>query len=71
MKMLGKAVDLEGGISLQNGLKLARETLNKVPLHGHREILCLVAALSTCDPGDINETVKELKVAKILAVALP
>lgn len=61
--MLGKTVDLEGGISLQNGLKLAQECLTRVPLHGHRELLCLVAALSTCDPGDVHETVKELKVS--------
>jgi hypothetical protein len=40
-----------GDASLQNGLDLAVATLRSIPPYGHREVLMLYAALSTCDPG--------------------
>ncbi|GMH32946.1 hypothetical protein BSKO_00780 [Bryopsis sp. KO-2023] len=65
LKRLGGNVDLEGCVSLQNGLNLALESLKTVPTHGHREIVCLMAALNSCDPGDIRQTIKELKKERV------
>lgn len=62
IKRLEKSLDLEGCISLQNGLELALDSLKTVPAHGHREVVCLVAALNTCDPGNIHQSIKGLQV---------
>ena len=43
--------------SIQNGLEIALQTLKMVPAHASREILLILGSLTTCDPGDINETV--------------
>lgn len=42
-----------GGFSLQNGLEVAGRSLGHMPRHGSREVLVIVGALSTCDPGDV------------------
>ena len=42
-----------GEFSLQNGIEVAGRSLGHMPKHGSREILVMVGALSTCDPGDI------------------
>ncbi|KAJ3273452.1 hypothetical protein HK104_004275 [Borealophlyctis nickersoniae] len=55
----------EGEPSLQNALELARSCLGHVPSHGSREILVLYGALTTCDPGSINDTLKSLKKDRI------
>ncbi|KAG9290909.1 hypothetical protein G9A89_011059 [Geosiphon pyriformis] len=55
-----KNTDTEGEPSLQNALELARSTLIHVPAHGSREILVIFGSLTTCDPGDINETIDRL-----------
>jgi len=48
-----------GDFSLQNGLEVAGRSLGHMPKYGSREVLLLVGALSTCDPGDILlETVR-------------
>lgn len=54
-----------GDASLQNGLDLVRDLLNQIPTYGHREVLILYSALSTCDPGDILETIQKCKASKI------
>lgn len=54
-----------GDASLQNGLDLVQSLLNQIPSYGHREVLILYSALSTCDPGDIMETVQKCKTSKI------
>ncbi|KAL3861882.1 hypothetical protein ACJMK2_007896 [Sinanodonta woodiana] len=51
----------QGEPSLQNSLELALQTLRHMPSHASREILILFASLTTCDPGNIKETVKLLK----------
>ncbi|KAK4534543.1 hypothetical protein CDCA_CDCA02G0568 [Cyanidium caldarium] len=48
-----------GAASLQNGLEVARRLHAAVPRFGTREVLLLYGALSTCDPGDIHQTVEE------------
>jgi transcription initiation factor TFIIH subunit 2 len=54
-----------GDASLQNGLELAVEVMAAVPPYGHRELLVLMAALSTVDPGRIEDSINRAKEAKI------
>ncbi|CAG8789587.1 42522_t:CDS:2 [Gigaspora margarita] len=51
-----KNIDTDGEPSLQNALEMARH----VPAHGSREILIIMGSLTSCDPGDINETIDNL-----------
>jgi hypothetical protein len=44
-------MDAGGDASLQNALEVAVEALKDIPPYGHREVLFLLAALTTCDPG--------------------
>ncbi|KAJ4800561.1 General transcription factor IIH subunit 2 [Rhynchospora pubera] len=54
-----------GEASLQNALELVHGYLSQIPSYGHREVLILSSALTTCDPGDVMETVQRCKRAKI------
>lgn len=54
-----------GEPSLQNALELAMNSLSLVPSHGTKQVVILYSALTTCDPGDILETGKELAKHKI------
>lgn len=47
-----------GEPSLQNSVELALKSLRLLPSHASKEILIIVGALTTCDPGDINETIQ-------------
>ncbi|GAV62068.1 Ssl1 domain-containing protein/C1_4 domain-containing protein [Cephalotus follicularis] len=62
--LMGK-LECSGDASLQNALDLVHEYLTQIPSYGHREVLILYSALSTCDPGDIMETVQNCKKSKI------
>lgn len=62
--LLGK-LKSSGDSSLQNALELVHEHLNQIPSYGHREVLILYSALSTCDPGDVMETIQKCKKSKI------
>ncbi|GLT58867.1 hypothetical protein SLA2020_317280 [Shorea laevis] len=62
--LMGK-LECSGDSSLQNALDLVHGYLNQIPSYGHREVLILYSALSTCDPGDIMETVQKCKKSKI------
>lgn len=62
--LMGK-LGCSGDASLQNGLELVHDLLCQIPSYGHREALILYSALSTCDPGDIMETIRKCKLAKI------
>jgi len=56
----------EGGQpSLQNALHMAGVTMNVLPTYGSKEILIIYGSLSTCDPGDIYETIDKLSKSKI------
>ncbi|KAJ2237428.1 hypothetical protein GGF40_003900 [Coemansia sp. RSA 1286] len=57
--------DLAGEPSLQNALELAMHALRRAPTHGSREILCIFGSLTTCDPGDIEQTLEALKSSEI------
>ncbi|KAH3827488.1 hypothetical protein DPMN_129423 [Dreissena polymorpha] len=55
----------QGEPSLQNSLELAMQTLRHMPSHASREVVCIFGSLTTCDPGDILETVKLMSVNNI------
>nr|CAG4649322.1 EOG090X05VA [Scapholeberis mucronata]SVE93608.1 EOG090X05VA [Scapholeberis mucronata] len=55
----------EGEPSLQNSLEMAINGLKNMPSHTSREVLVLYGSLTTCDPGDIQHTIKTLKENKI------
>ncbi|OCK77294.1 TFIIH basal transcription factor complex, subunit SSL1 [Lepidopterella palustris CBS 459.81] len=48
----------KGSPSLQNALELARATLYHTPSHGTREVIIILGALLSLDPGDIHATIK-------------
>lgn len=49
-----------GEPSLQNALELATQILRFMPTHTSREVLIIFGSLTTCDPGDISETIDNL-----------
>uniref|UniRef100_A0A7N0UG12 VWFA domain-containing protein n=1 Tax=Kalanchoe fedtschenkoi TaxID=63787 RepID=A0A7N0UG12_KALFE len=65
IKSLMSNLGCSGDASLQNALDLVHGYLNQIPSYGHREVLILYSALSTCDPGDIMETIQYCKESKI------
>ncbi|KAI9595811.1 Ssl1-like-domain-containing protein [Syncephalis fuscata] len=54
-----------GEPSLQNALETARSSLSHVPPHGSREVLVLFGSLTTCDPGNIFDTIERYKREKV------
>ncbi|XP_048333596.2 general transcription factor IIH subunit 2 [Ziziphus jujuba] len=62
--LMGK-LECSGDSSLQNALDLVHGYLNQIPSYGVREVLILYSSLSTCDPGDIMETIQQCKKSKI------
>jgi transcription initiation factor TFIIH subunit 2 len=65
IQKLKNSLDTGGSASLQNGLDLAVESLRRIPPYGHREVLVLLAALSSCDPGNILDSIKAAKTNKV------
>lgn len=47
-----------GEPSLQNALDMARAALHHVPRHGTREVLIVLGALHSSDPGDIHASIR-------------
>lgn len=52
--------EVKGDASLQNALEMARAGLAHVPQHVSREIVFIYGSLTSCDPGNISETVDRL-----------
>lgn len=50
----------KGEPSLQNALEMARSNLAHLPSANSREVLVVFGSLTTCDPGNIHETVTAL-----------
>lgn len=50
----------KGEPSLQNALEMARSNLAHLPSANSREVLVIFGSLTTCDPGNIHETVTAL-----------
>ncbi|KAI3791416.1 hypothetical protein L2E82_05185 [Cichorium intybus] len=65
IKVLMGKLGCAGEASLQNALELVHEQLDQIPSYGHREVIILYSALSTCDPGDVMETIQKCKQSKI------
>lgn len=59
-----------GAASLQNALNIARKNLSAVPPYGMREVMICYGSLSTCDPGDIQETIQLLTEEKVRCSAI-
>lgn len=55
---LREVTESGGDFSLQNALDMARQKLASIPPYGSREILVIMAALSTVDPGDIHDSIQ-------------
>ena len=63
--------EVGGEFSLQNGIEVAGRSLGYAPRYGSREIIVVMSALATCDPGDIlSETLPRLRHAGILVSAV-
>ncbi|KDR75825.1 hypothetical protein GALMADRAFT_226473 [Galerina marginata CBS 339.88] len=45
-----------GEPSLQNAIEMARGSMSHLPTHSSREILIVFGSLTTCDPGNIHDT---------------
>ncbi|KAJ7901923.1 Ssl1-like-domain-containing protein [Mycena olivaceomarginata] len=54
-----------GEPSLQNSIELARSSMNHLPTHSSREILIIFGSLTTCDPGNIHDTLDACVTNKI------
>jgi len=68
VRELKKAFERIGGsFSLQNGLESAMEGLRDVPPFGAREVILVISSLSTCDPGNIGESLRRMKKSKARA----
>jgi transcription initiation factor TFIIH subunit 2 len=48
----------KGNPSLQNALELSRAALYHTPSHGTREVIIVLGALLSLDPGDIYQTIR-------------
>ena len=53
-------------LSLQNALELAMASLRHVPAYGLREALLVISSISTCDPGDIFETLARAQAQQVV-----
>ncbi|KAF9244916.1 Ssl1-like-domain-containing protein [Melanogaster broomeanus] len=58
LKSLNDRSKLEptGEPSLQNAIEMARSSMSHLPTHSSREILIIFGSLTTCDPGNIHDT---------------
>ncbi|KAG6832625.1 hypothetical protein H0H92_014461 [Tricholoma furcatifolium] len=54
-----------GEPSLQNSIEMARGSMSHLPTHSSREIIIIFGSLTTCDPGNIHDTLDACVKAKI------
>lgn len=57
IEKLKSNLDTSGSASIGNALDVATEVLKNIPPYGHREVLCILASLSTCDPDDVMKSI--------------
>jgi len=55
-----------GDASIQNGLELAQHALDTLASHGTKEIILIFASLTSCDPGNILDTINSIADSKII-----
>ncbi|KAI0344555.1 TFIIH basal transcription factor complex, subunit SSL1 [Trametopsis cervina] len=48
-----------GDPSLQNAIEMARSSMSHLPTHSSREIIVIFGSLTTCDPGNIHDTLED------------
>lgn len=48
-----------GEPSLQNAIEMARASMSHLPTHSSREIIIVFGSLTTCDPGNIHDTLND------------
>ncbi|XP_043473028.1 general transcription factor IIH subunit 2 [Leptopilina heterotoma] len=60
-----KTATCTGEPSLQNSIELALKSLKLLPTHATREILIIMGSLTTCDPGDISDTIRSMKAENV------
>ncbi|KDE04683.1 hypothetical protein MVLG_04907 [Microbotryum lychnidis-dioicae p1A1 Lamole] len=60
-----KKLEARGDPSLQNVLKMAQSGLSHLPPHGSREVIIILGSLTTCDPGNIHTTIKDVEKDRI------
>ncbi|TKX19540.1 TFIIH basal transcription factor complex p47 subunit [Elsinoe australis] len=56
---LRNTLEPKGNPSLQNALEMARASLYHTPSHGTREVVIVLGALLSSDPGDIYDTIRK------------
>ncbi len=57
--------EMSGEPSLQNAIDLARHSLGHMSHHASKELIIVMGSLTTCDPGNIFETIEMCKKEKI------
>lgn len=50
-----------GGFSLQSSLKMAINAMHLFSSYYSKEVICIISSLNTSDPGNIFDTIKEIK----------
>lgn len=60
-----RGTEPKGNPSLQNALEMARAALYHTPSHGTREVVIILGALLSSDPGDIHDTIRNCVKDKI------
>ncbi|XP_065195788.1 general transcription factor IIH subunit 2-like [Sycon ciliatum] len=65
LQSLEGAANCAGEPSLQNALDMATGILKNMPGHSSREILVILGSLTSCDPGDIFQTIEDMKTANV------
>jgi transcription initiation factor TFIIH subunit 2 len=58
-------LDTGGAASIGNALEVCTNVLRHIPPYGHREVLCILASLSTCDPGDVFKSIENAAKNKV------
>ncbi|EMD32151.1 hypothetical protein CERSUDRAFT_119123 [Gelatoporia subvermispora B] len=61
LKAISERHKLEPGgePSLQNAIDMARSSMSHLPVHSSREITIIFGSLTTCDPGNIHDTLED------------
>ncbi|KAG8775198.1 hypothetical protein FRC16_004879 [Serendipita sp. 398] len=53
-----RALEPSGEPSLQNAIDMAGGSMSHLPTHSSREVLIIFGSLTTCDPGNIHDTLR-------------
>lgn len=62
--------DCVGEPSLQNALEMARASFAHLPQKGNRELLVIMASLTSCDPKNVHETIENCSKDQIRATVI-